>query len=211
MAKPRLTLVRNGTEGGATADHIASVAAAFSRDVDWSILMARSQRGDKLAYRHLLEQVTPYLRAIAGRSLRDRSDVEDTVQDILVTIHAVRATYDPARPFGPWLVAIAKRRIVDSLRKRNRYDRRETPLNEEHEAMSADTSHDPSGIDVRSLQCAIDRLSSDQQQAIRLLKLNEMSLEEASFASGKPQSLLKVTKHRAIKRLKKFMADRKIL
>jgi len=28
---------------------------------------------------------------------------EDAVQDVLLAIHEKRHTYDPARPFGPWL------------------------------------------------------------------------------------------------------------
>ena len=206
MTKPHLTLVQNGSQGRPRP--AGNAPSALSRDVDWSILMARSQQGDKLAYRHLLEQVTPYLRAIAGRSLADRSDVEDAVQDILVTVHTIRATYDPARPFGPWLVAIAKRRIVDNLRKRSRLRVRETLLDEEHEAMGEDTAPKPDAADIRSLEIAIDRLSPDQQHAIRMLKLKEMSLKEAASASGKPESLLKVTTHRAIKRLRKLMGDR---
>ncbi len=47
---------------------------------------------------------------------RGRADVEDVVQDILLTLHAIRHTYDPSRPFKPWLVAVARRRIVDRLR-----------------------------------------------------------------------------------------------
>src|SRR5207253_195487 len=90
------------------------------RDLDWSICMARAQDGDKEAYRRLLVDIVPYLRKLALRYLRDRADIEDAVQDVLVTVHAVRQTYDPARPFGPWLTAIANRRIVDQVRRRGR-------------------------------------------------------------------------------------------
>jgi len=77
---------------------------------DWSALMTQAQDGDRHAYRVLLEDVSPYLRALASRCFGDPSDVEVAVQDVLLAIHMMRNTYDPARPFGPWLVAIAKRR-----------------------------------------------------------------------------------------------------
>src|ERR1700759_3151492 len=80
---------------------------------DWSRLMAAAQDGDRAAYRALLEAVTPYVRALASRCFRDPVDIEDAVQDVLLTIHTVRHAYDPARPFGPFLVAIANRRIID--------------------------------------------------------------------------------------------------
>jgi len=107
--------------------------------------MARAQDGDREAYRRCSRKL-PYLRFLATRRVPNRSDVEDAVQDALVTIHAVRHTYDPARPFGPWLVAIANRRIVDGCGDAGepaRARRRSTPsmkplqrLNEYHEAAS---------------------------------------------------------------------------
>ena len=60
-------------------------------------LMAAAQDGDKRAYATLLQAVTPYLRAQARRYLRNPHDVEDVVQDILLTLHRVRQTYDPTR------------------------------------------------------------------------------------------------------------------
>src|SRR5215472_17885669 len=69
---------------------------------NWSKLMARSQDGDREAYRTLLETVTPYIRSLAARCFKQPTDVEDAVQDVLLTIHMVRHAYDPCRPFGPW-------------------------------------------------------------------------------------------------------------
>jgi len=47
-----------------------------------------------------------------------------------------------------------------------------------------------------------------QQQAIRLLKLKEMSLKEAATASGMSITSLKVAPHRALASLRKVLADR---
>jgi RNA polymerase sigma-70 factor (ECF subfamily) len=46
-----------------------------------------------------------------------------------------------------------------------------------------------------------------QRQAIRLLKLKEMSLKEAATASGMSIASLKVATHRALKSLRKLLAD----
>lgn len=78
--------------------------------------MVRAQDGDQDAYRRLLEDIAGYLRGFVVRHHIDTPDVEDTVQGILFTIHAVRRTFDPRRPFGPWLAAIAHRRIADKHR-----------------------------------------------------------------------------------------------
>jgi RNA polymerase sigma factor (sigma-70 family) len=186
-----------------------STAAPPPRELDWSIYMARAQGGDREAYRRLLEEITPYLRALAARRMRNRADVEDAVQDSLLTVHAVRHTYDPNRPFGPWLVAIANRRIVDVLRRRGRVESRETPLDGEHETFAApEANYHEAASEGRALRDAVESLAPGQREAIRLLKLNEMSLKEAAAASGMSVAALKVATHRALKNLRELLGSR---
>ena len=171
--------------------------------LDWSISMASAQAGDRDAYRRLLEAITPYVRALAARHIGNRSDVEDAVQDILLTLHTVRHTYDPARPFGPWLVTIANRRIVDALRRQGRSSAHEIPIEPEHETFSAsETNLQEQAVDARMLRDAVARLPAGQRDAIRMLKLEELSLKDASAASGLSVASLKVATHRALKRLR---------
>ena len=176
-------------------------------DVDWTLLMARAQDGDKDAYRRLLEGVTPYLRSLAARRFQNRGDIEDAVQEILLTVHAIRHTYDPARPFGPWLVAIAHRRIVDGLRRQGRSRARDVEWDEEHETFAApETNFTEAASDGWVLREAIERLPPGQREAIRMLKLQEMSLKEAAAASGTSVAALKVAAHRGLKSLQKIFA-----
>ena len=120
----------------ADTDRESASANAGPRDLDWSILMAHAQAGDRAAYRRLLEQIAPYVRSLAARRHQNRCDIEDSLQDVLLTVHAIRHTYDPTRPFGPWLVAIVNRRIVDRLRRQGRASARETALtDEDHETL----------------------------------------------------------------------------
>jgi len=177
-------------------------------DTDWSILMARGQDGDAVSYLRLLNAITPYLRTLAAQRHRDPSDVEDAVQDVLLTVHSIRHTYDPMRPFGPWLVAIANRRLVDRLRRQGRTSARETPLTDEHENVPAPQANIEGLSDRYELNGAIDRLPVKQRQAIRLLKLKEMSLKEAALASGMTVASLKIATHRALKSLQKMLTDR---
>jgi RNA polymerase sigma-70 factor (ECF subfamily) len=169
--------------------------------------MARAQEGDGAAYRRLLEEVAPYLRSLAARRHRDANDIEDAVQDVLLTIHSIRHTYDLARPFGPWLVAIANRRFIDRLRRQGRVRARETPLTVEHETFSEPRANIEERSDRHELEGAINNLPPMQRQAIRLLKLKEMSLKEAATASGMSIASLKVATHRALKSLRKLLAD----
>lgn len=172
----------------------------------WSRLMAAAQEGDRTAYRVLLTSVAPWLRRIAGRSLHNAQDAEDAVQDILATMHAIRATYDPSRPFRPWLAGVARNRIADAVRRRARRHAREAALGGEHETFSAPEANiGHTALDVSALHQAIARLPPGQRQAVEMLKLREMSLQEAATATGLSVSALKVATHRGIQALRRLL------
>src|SRR6201747_3205818 len=86
--------------------------------------MRLAMAGDAAAYHRLLRAVTPVLRAGARRGLAragqpiDQS--EDIVQEILLAVHLKRHTWDANAPFAPWLFAIARNKLIDSLRRRGR-------------------------------------------------------------------------------------------
>ena len=195
---------------GATRRKDAADAASAARDRDRAALMARAQAGEREAYRRLLEEITPFIRALASRHLRDVSEVEDTVQDVLLTIHVIRHTYDPSRPFAPWLAAIANRRIVDRLRTQARSSLRRTPLNSKLEtSLVAEPKLEYTGSDAAVLHTAIECLPAGQRQAIKLLKLEEMSLREAAAQSGMSIAALKVATHRAVSSLRKMLGGQR--
>ena len=175
----------------------------------WAALMARAQAGDSAAYRQLLSEAAPYVRALARRTMRQHQDIEDCVQDVLLTIHIIRHTYDPARPFKPWLAAIARRRIIDRLRGVSRRKARETFLAPEHETFAADEANSYAAEpDGRALREALARLPEGQRRAITMLKIEEKSLKETSAATGMSVAALKVSTHRAIKALRKMLYHR---
>jgi len=205
---PALSLVapaESSTEATQAQEVRATGAPVVVREFDWSILMARAQAGEREAYRRLLDEITPYVRSLAVKSHRNPSDIEDTVQDVLLTVHAIRHTYDPARPFGPWLVAIAHRRIVDRLRRQGRATQHETPLAPEHETLAAAEANYPeTSVDLVAVREAVERLPPGQREAIKLMKLQEMSLRQAATVSGMSIAALKVATHRGLKNLRKL-------
>ncbi|MDX8524870.1 sigma-70 family RNA polymerase sigma factor [Mesorhizobium sp. MSK_1335] len=174
------------------------------RELDWSILMARAQDGDADAYRRLLEGIAPYLRSLAARCHRNPSDVEDAVQEILLSLHTVRRTYDPARPFGPWLTAIARRRLIDRLRRQGRRAF-ETEFEPVHETFADPLANLEGMTNIQEIVAALDRLPAGQREAVRLTKIEGLSLKEASAQSGTSVAALKIATHRAIQRLRRFL------
>ncbi len=208
---PPLTLIKGASSAAASAAvcHETKLEIAGpDRDIDWSILMARAQEGDGNAYRRLLNEITPYLRSFAARYHRDPRDIEDSMQDTLLTLHAIRHTYDPRRPFTPWLVAITRRRIIDRLRQQKRSRSREARLEPEHETFAApETNLSETASDARALRQAVEGLPPGQREAVKLLKLEEMSLKEAARISGLTVAALKVATHRAITNLRQKLRN----
>lgn len=167
---------------------------------DW---MRAAQGGDGEAYRRLLAEVAPAVRRVVIRRWGRFEGVEDVVQDVLLSLHTVRHTYDPERPFLPWLLAIVRHRMADTARRHARRMENEVTVD-----ILPETFFDPATnpgeqtLDAERLRRAVAVLPAGQRQAVELLKLNEMSLKEASVASGQSVAALKVAMHRALKALK---------
>jgi RNA polymerase sigma-70 factor (ECF subfamily) len=178
-------------------------------DEQLRLLMHEAQQGDADAYRALLTAVTPRIRRIvrARRGFLGATDAEDLVQDVLLSVHAVLATYDPSRPFMPWLMAIVRNRLVDAARRYGRQQAHETQVDDYQVTfgqITTNTTEEGMG-DVEALERAIRALPAGQRQAIELLKLREMSLKEASAATGTSVTALKVATHRAIVSLRRIL------
>ena len=179
---------------------------SVTREADgaWDGWLAAAQAGDARAYDPLLRDCLPLLRAIARRRIADHAEAEDAVQDTLLTIHRMLATYDPARPARPWIAAIAERRCIDRLRRRGRGAGRENPIDDHAETLAA-----PPGVTGedrvanRQLREAVAELPASQRAALRLAKLEELPLAEAAARSGLSVGALKVATHRALKTLRR--------
>ena len=172
-------------------------------------LMRAVQSGDGRAYAQLLKEITPGLRRFVWRQRRFFSpgDVEDLVQDILLSLHAVRATYDPERPFMPWLLSIARNRLVDAARRYGRGAAHELQVENLSVTFVDDATNMEGEVyrDPESLKHAIEQLPHRQREAIELLKLQEMSLKDAAAATGTSVGSLKISVHRAVTNLRKAL------
>ncbi len=169
-------------------------------------LMAAAQTGDAAAYQALLRDCVPVIAQVARRQGVPSDRVDDVVQEVLITIHRARATYDPARPFLPWLRAIAQRRAIDSLRRHGRQAVREVHDPIAYEGHAAETVEADAALDAqtraRALRASIETLPAGQRQAVERLGLRGQSLDEAAADTGRSKVALKVNLHRAIKALR---------
>lgn len=163
-------------------------------DASLQRLMALAQQGDAVAYRTVLVACQRWLlRYFSGRIVP--AQVDDLVQETLASLHSKRASYDPSRPFLPWLAAIARYRWVDQLRRT--YRQQEDELHED--VVGADEEE---SIAARiSLDRLLGFLPERQAQVIRLVKIDGHSITEAALRSGQSEPLVKVNIHRGLKRL----------
>lgn len=193
--------------------HAASVApvpaapanASEQADRQRAVWMAAAQAGNRQAYERVLADSVRLIRSVArGRGV-PADALDDVVQETLLAVHRVRQTYDPARSYDAWLVAIAGRRSVDALRRHGRHRHREV-----HDEYALDQHPDPDDASAAGERCqraqhlrlAIAALPPRQREAVEQLGLAERSLAEAAARTGRNAGALKVNLHRALKALR---------
>lgn len=163
-------------------------------DDHWRALMMAAQTGDAAAYRRVLVEVGSWLKAYYARRLPSGM-VDDAAQEALLTLHAKRHTYDPSKPFAPWLAAIARYKWIDRLRAM-----RSAPTEELSDELAVGDCGE-AVHSARSLEALLSRLKPSQANAIRLVKLEGLSIKEAAEKLGQTISLVKVNIHRGLRQL----------
>lgn len=173
-------------------------------DARLSALMRSVQAGDQAAYAELLRLSLPIITRVVRAQRYSGLETDDIVQDALLSLHSVRHTYDPDRPYTPWLASIVRHRLIDAHRRRIRITRNESPGPDIPETFSDEQANwdvDGKG-DPELLKRAIEDLPTGQRNAVELLKLKQLTLKEASAASGMSIAALKVAVHRGLKTLR---------
>jgi RNA polymerase sigma factor (sigma-70 family) len=181
----------------------AQDAPADARRSDW---MAAAQAGDSVAYQMLLRDCIPVIKSVVRRRGVPPDRLDDAVQDVLLTIHRARQTYDPRRSFTAWMSVIAERRAIDLMRRTQRQQSREVhaPLEfESHADETADPARGVAHADATgSVARALEGLPARQREAVQHLVLEERSLADAAVLTRRSKGSLKVNLHRALKALR---------
>lgn len=160
----------------------------------------RAQAGDEAAYREALQRIAARLRAYLRRRMQSLPDeLEDLVQETLLAVHLQRGTYDPTLPISAWVLAIARHKLIDLWRRRGRRDALHDAWEDVDESLLATT--DDEAPAQRDLAQLMQTLPEAQRVAITLIKIEGLSVAEASTRTGVSMSALKVQVHRGLKRL----------
>jgi len=168
---------------------------------DWSDLMRWAVQGDNVAYHQLLRAITPVLRATARRALAQAGQPvdqsEDIVQETLIAIHLKRDTWDIKRKFEPWLFAVARNKLIDSMRRRR--GRVFVNIDDFSEVIPTGTAHEtfPAGEIDRHL----DALPPRPREVLRSIAIDGESINATAKTLSMSEGAVRVALHRALSKL----------
>lgn len=162
--------------------------------------MARAQNGDREAFHALFRDIGPLITGFLRRRLPDRADIEDVCQEVLMAVYKSRHTYQPERPFEPWLFAIVRRVTAEHFRRSYARNQRREPIDE----LPEPAVQNDSGLAIELSQ-ALEQLSPIQIEALSLTKVFGLSLTEAARRAGTTVGSMKVRIHRAHQSLRRSL------
>jgi len=161
----------------------------------WSGWLTRAQAGDGEAYGQLLSELAGVVRGYLLSRFGGLENLDDCVQECLLALHQARHTYEPGRPFRPWLFAIVRNRTIDQLRRAPRESRMRAELED-----TAYEDPDPgAAVDTGRL---LAQLSQNLRETLILTKIMGYSTRECANRQGVSESVVKVRVHRGLRKLR---------
>jgi RNA polymerase sigma-70 factor (ECF subfamily) len=162
--------------------------------------MERAQGGDREAFHLLFKDVGPLITRFLRRRVMDNSEIEDICQEAMIAVYRSRHTYQPERPFEPWLFAIVRKVSGEHFRR----ERQRLGFQVQVEELPEITS-DAGSLNALELREALAQLSPAQMEALGLTKVAGLSMEEAARRTGISVGSMKVRVHRAYESLKRSL------
>jgi RNA polymerase sigma-70 factor (ECF subfamily) len=191
---------------GWAAAHGKSSDVPERAEVD--IAMERYAAGDDSAFAQLYDALAPRLYGFLLRQTRETARAEDVLQQTLLQIHRARGSFIPGAQVTPWAFAIARRLLIDSVRRGRR------------EQLSTDGEADPgaskeAGADeiaqarqlAERLEQELSKLPPAQRVAFELVKNEGLSMAEAAQVLGTTVAAVKLRAHRAYEALRQALGD----
>ncbi|PID63473.1 MAG: hypothetical protein CSB44_01700 [Gammaproteobacteria bacterium] len=162
--------------------------------------------GDNQAYRDFLTSIAPVMRGIVAARLphTQHEQVEDVVQEVLLSIHAKRHTWRQDHPVLPWLYAIARHKATDLLRARGRdvLGAHATAI-EEAELHDAEFFAVPAAqeqlSDAMDIETAVAKLDGRVAEVVRLMAIEHHSVADTATALKMSENAVRVAFHRGLK------------
>lgn len=171
---------------------------------DLSRLLAAVDRGDRAAFKALYDHTAAKLLGVVLRIVRDRALAEEVIQDTYLRIWRRAADYTPdaGQPLT-WMVAIARHRAIDIIRKRTEV--LPGPDDEGRDWLESVSGADDLGAEFvarDALKRCLNRLEPTQRDCIVLAYCGGYSREELAACFERPVNTIKTWLHRGLRALK---------
>ncbi|MGQ0457035.1 MAG: sigma-70 family RNA polymerase sigma factor [Hyphomicrobium sp.] len=180
-----------------------------ARDAEWSQWMRSAIQGDEAAYRRLLTDLTRALRGIVRRGFANAQvgagEVEDVVQEVMLAIHLKRHTWDASKPIGPWIVAIARNKMIDDLRRRGR--RGEVSIDGMIDVLEAGGHED--SIHAHDVKRVLDGLKGKSREIVQAIAIDGHTARDVAERLGMTEVAVRVSLHRSLKALAQVYQETK--
>ena len=167
--------------------------------------LVRVAGGDRAALRVVYQDTSAKLFGVCLRILNDRSEAEDVLQEVYVTVWRKAAAFDPGRASPiTWMVAIARNRAIDRLRS-SAVSRRSEPIE------AADAVSDPAPAASERVELAqqhqrlagcLEELEARHSTAIRAAFLDGATYEELAARMNVPVGTMKSWIRRGLLKLR---------
>lgn len=170
---------------------MASLIAHAPTQEELAELLARCARGEAAALERLYRRASPVLFGCLIRILRRRAVAEEALQDAFVSIWQRSNQYQPhlGAAMG-WMVAIARNRAIDLLR-RERNAPISVPELPEEDVSGVPASDEPTVLSGDSLERCLKQLSGEQQRCLEFAYVRGRTHEEIAGMLGSPIGTVK--------------------
>ena len=167
--------------------------------------LARIAGGDRAALQLVYRDTSAKLFGVCLRILNDRSEAEDVLQEVYLTVWRKASSFDPARASPiTWMVAIARNRSIDRLRAASG-GRRMEPIEaaaEVRDPAPAAVELVEAGQDSSRLDLCLEQLEARQSMAIRSAFLEGNTYEELAQRMRVPLGTMKSWIRRSLMKLR---------
>jgi RNA polymerase sigma-70 factor, ECF subfamily len=174
-----------------------------NRRPDWDALMPAAVSGDTKSYEVLLGSLSGALRAVTRRGFArfgaEPNEIEDVVQETLLAIHLKRHTWRVGAPVTPWVMAIARHKLIDALRRRGR--RVHIPLESVMDVLESEApeTQPDRQTDLHDALRLLDQLKPRQAEIVRSISIDGYSIRDVARRLDMSEAGVRVALHRALK------------
>jgi len=170
-------------------------------------LIRRATGGDPGALRALLETVAPAVQQWAMAVCRNQADAEDLTQDVLVLMIRKLPAFRGESRFLTWLYAVTRNQALDTLRRRERQERKMNHL-KHHLPASGIHSQIPDrlldGTRLRSLVSTfLGELPQRQREVFHMADMQGLSTNDISQILNIRPGAVRAALHKARKGIRR--------